>query len=110
MLFYEKLKKSQQNKASRNAGGSLGQGTGTHSRTHSNTNIQNCVAEELNRYFELLDGQPPSDLYRMVMSQVEHTLIAHVLEECGNNQSRAAEYLGISRGTLRNKLTDQGLI
>ena len=91
MLFYNKLKKV---KATRG----------------NNTNIQNCIEDELTRYFELLDGQAPHDLYRMVMSQVEVTLITYVLEECGNNQSKAAEYLGISRGTLRNKLTEQGLI
>lgn len=75
-----------------------------------NTNIQNCLQDELTRYFELLDGQAPHDLHRMVMSQVEQTLIRFVLNECSNNQSKAAEYLGISRGTLRTKLNEQGLI
>lgn len=70
------------------------------------TAIQQCVEQELTRYFELLDGQPPRDLHRLVMSQVEKTLIEFVLEECGNNQSRAAEYLGISRGTLRSKIIE----
>lgn len=106
MLFYDKVKKRKavqrrDSFASRESGSS---------DVGSNTNIQNCIQEELNRYFELLEGQPPRDLYRMVMSQVEHTLITYVMEECGNNQSRAAEYLGISRGTLRNKLTEQGLL
>lgn len=68
------------------------------------TPIQHCIQTELDRYFELLEDQEPSDLYRMVMSQVEHTLIEYVLQKCGNNQSKAAAYLGISRGTLRNKL------
>ncbi len=75
----------------------------------SNTPIQDCIEKELSRYFDLLDGQPPNELYRMVMSQVEHSLFKYVLEECGNNQSRAAEYLGISRGTLRNKMNEHGL-
>lgn len=91
MLFYDKLKKAKTTRG-------------------NNTNIQNCIHDELARYFELLDGQAPHDLHRMVMSQVEITLISYVLDECGNNQSKAAEYLGISRGTLRNKLNEQGLI
>lgn len=108
MLFYDKLKKnikadstttSRHLTVDRRA---TGKGT--------NSNIQRCIEQEMARYFELLDGQVPHDLYRMVMGQVESALIQIVMEECGNNQSRAAEYLGISRGTLRNKLTEQGLI
>lgn len=118
MLFYEKVKKRKaSNRVANRAAQSSAQQRGSYanyetgrSAVGSNTNIQNCIQEELTRYFELLEGQPPSDLYRMVMSQVEHTLITYVMEECGNNQSRAAEYLGISRGTLRNKLTEQGLL
>lgn len=75
-------------------------------RDGGQTAIQRCVEQELIRYFELLDGQAPHDMHRMVMSQVESTLIEFVLDECGNNQSRAAEYLGISRGTLRTKLNE----
>ncbi len=70
------------------------------------TALQRCVNEELERYFEMLDGQAPHDLHRMVMQQVESALIDHVLQECRGNQSKAATWLGISRGTLRCKLTD----
>jgi len=77
------------------------------SRSQNRTPIQIAVEQELTRYFELLDGQTPHDLHRMVMCQVENTLIDFVMDECGHNQTRAAEYLGISRGTLRTKLSDQ---
>lgn len=70
------------------------------------TPIQQCVQEELHRYFQLLDGQVPSDLYRMVISQVESALLDYVMAECRGNQSKAATWLGISRGTLRVKLND----
>ncbi len=70
------------------------------------TAIQRCVQEELRRYFEMLDGQAPRELHRMVMSQVESAVIAYVMEECRGNQSRAAQWLGISRGTLRGKLPE----
>ena len=70
------------------------------------TALQRCVRNELERHFALLDGEPPSDLYRLVMQQVEASLIDSVLKECGGNRSQAAVWLGISRGTLRGKLAD----
>ena len=54
----------------------------------------------------MLDGEKPTGLYRMVIRQAEHALLASVMAECGGNQSRAAEWLGISRGNLRNKLAE----
>ena len=66
--------------------------------------IQQCVHDELNRYFQMLDGEAPRELHRLLMGQVESALFAYVMEECRGNQSRAAQWLGISRGTLRGKL------
>ena len=74
--------------------------------TKEETVLQRCVNSELERYFEMLDGEVPHDLHRMVMRQVETALIAYVLDECRGNQSKAAQWLGISRGTLRGKLAD----
>lgn len=70
------------------------------------TAIGCCVRDELGRYFDMLDGEKPSGLYRMVIRQAEHALLTAVMRECGGNQSRAAEWLGISRGNLRNKLAE----
>lgn len=72
----------------------------------SKTAIACCVSDELARYFNLLDGEPPSGLYRMVIRQAEHALLDTVMRECGGNQTKAAQWLGISRGNLRNKLAD----
>ncbi len=74
--------------------------------TREETALQRCVNSELERYFEMLDGEVPRDLHRMVIRQVESALIKYVLEECRGNQSKAAQWLGISRGTLRGKLAD----
>ncbi len=43
-------------------------------------------------------------LYRAMLDEFERPLLAEVLERCGNNQTRAAALLGLSRGTLRAKL------
>lgn len=68
------------------------------------TAIERSVRAELRRYFDMLDGHPPRDLHRMVMRQAEVALLQSVLNECSGNQSKAASWLGISRGTLRCKL------
>ena len=70
------------------------------------TPIQQCVDSELRAYFELLDGEQPRDLYRLVTNQADRALIKFVLEICNGNQSKAAIYLGVSRGTLRTKLSN----
>lgn len=70
------------------------------------TPLQQCVNSELDRYFEMLDGEVPRDLHRMVMRQVETALIDYTLSVCRGNQSKAAQWLGISRGTLRGKIAD----
>ena len=84
--------------------GAVERGKSTPGAADRETAIQRCVKAELQRYFELLDGEPPNDLYRMVMQQVERSLLDTVLQRCDGNRSQAAVWLGISRGTLRGKL------
>ena len=40
----------------------------------------------------------------MVLDEVEQPLLEVVMRHCGGNQTRAAQILGINRGTLRKKL------
>ena len=69
-----------------------------------------CVTQALDRYFADLDGEKPSDIYDMVMRQVERPLLESIMSRVRNNQTQAAEILGITRNTLRRKLTDHGLL
>ena len=55
-------------------------------------------------YFNKLNGDTATDLYQMVIGETETALIKTVLEYTDGNQSKAAEYLGITRGTLRKKI------
>lgn len=71
--------------------------------------IRACVHETVTAYFQHLDGQASHDLHRMVIEQAEAPLLEVVMRECGGNQTRAAEALGINRGTLRKKLRHYGL-
>nr|WP_290702608.1 DNA-binding transcriptional regulator Fis [Halomonas sp. UBA3074] len=72
--------------------------------------LREAVETAMRRYFEHLDGSQASDLYAMVMAEVEAPLLACVLEHTDGNQTRAADVLGLNRGTLRKKLKQYGLI
>ena len=68
------------------------------------------VATSMDRYFQSLGGQSTTNLYDLVMTEVETPLLIAVLEYTKNNQSKAAEILGLNRGTLRKKLKQYDLL
>ena len=72
--------------------------------------ISECVQTQLQRYFSDLNGNPPDDVYRMVLSVVEKPMLEVVMQHAKQNQSLAAQYLGINRNTLHKKLTEHQLI
>jgi Fis family transcriptional regulator len=61
-------------------------------------------------FFVNLGGQSTVNLYDLVMTEVETPLLMAVLEYTKNNQSKAAEILGLNRGTLRKKLKQYDLL
>ena len=68
------------------------------------------VGIALRRYFKELDGSKASDVFQMVMTEVEGPMLEEVLKHCKGNQSEACKILGINRGTLRTKLKNLKLI
>jgi Fis family transcriptional regulator len=66
--------------------------------------LRECVKDALSSYFKQMNGHNVTDLYKMVVSEVEQPLLETVMKEAGGNQSRAAVMLGMSRSTLRKKL------
>lgn len=72
--------------------------------------IRDCVERAMRNYFDHLDGHDVSDIYQMVLAEVEIPLLEVVLEYTRNNQSRAAEALGLNRGTLRKKLKQYDML
>jgi Fis family transcriptional regulator len=61
-------------------------------------------------YMNTMDEQQVTDLYELVLSEVEAPLLSCVLEITKNNQSQTAVILGLNRGTLRKKLKKYGML
>lgn len=76
----------------------------------SKKNIEECVRETLDQYFKDLRGAEPHSMHDMVIRTVEKPLLDVVMRQAEGNQSKAAEWLGINRNTLRRKLSDHGLL
>lgn len=72
--------------------------------------LAKTVDDSVRDYLRTMAGESVSDLYEMVLAEVEAPLLQRVLDYTGNNQSRAAELLGLNRGTLRKKLRKYGLL
>jgi Fis family transcriptional regulator len=72
-------------------------------------NLQDSVRENMRVYFDDLGGSEPTNLYDMLVKAVEKPLLEMVMDRAQHNQSRAAQWLGLNRNTLRKKLLEHGL-
>ena len=78
--------------------------------THGDNPVQQAVRAALDALWETLEGDQPSNLYDLVIAQIERPLLETAMLRCDQNQSRAAECLGINRSTLRKKLKQHQLL
>ncbi|MBA3594972.1 MAG: Fis family transcriptional regulator [Polaromonas sp.] len=76
----------------------------------SKKQIEECVRASLESYFRDLRGTEPDGMYEMLVRVVEKPLLEVVMQHADKNQSRAAEWLGLNRNTLRKKLLEHKLI
>lgn len=72
--------------------------------------LRDSVEKALESYFAQLDGQPVTEVYEMVLSEVEAPLLEVVMRYTKDNQTKAAVLLGLNRGTLRKKLKQYGML
>lgn len=72
--------------------------------------LREFVSGRVSDLFARLDGNDCDGLYRLVIGEVEGSLLEAVMKETAGNQGRAARILGLNRGTLRKKLRAHGLI
>ncbi len=75
----------------------------------STQNLEECVRENLENYFKDLHDIEPTCMYDMILGVVEKPLLEEVMKRANSNQSKAAQWLGINRNTLRRKLLDHHL-
>ena len=76
----------------------------------SKKHIEECIRASLDGYFKDLRGTEPAGIYDMMVRVVEKPLLEVVMQQADQNQSRAAEWLGLNRNTLRKKLVEHKLI
>ena len=71
--------------------------------------IEECVRTSLESYFKDLRGTEPNGMYDMMIRVMERPLLEVVMKQADDNQSRAAEWLGLNRNTLRKKMQQHGI-
>jgi Fis family transcriptional regulator len=76
----------------------------------SNMHIEDCVRNSLKEYLRDLGESEPDGMYNMVVNVVEKPLLEVVMHHADNNQSKAAQWLGLNRNTLRKKLLEHKLL
>tara|TARA_B100000927_G_C16184665_1_gene356823 strand:- start:12 stop:278 length:267 start_codon:yes stop_codon:yes gene_type:complete len=69
-----------------------------------NKPLSEQVKKAMKKYFATLGDINPANVYELVMTEVEPELLKAVMRYTNNNQSKAANVLGLNRATLRKKL------
>ena len=75
-----------------------------------NKTLSETVQNAVDEYLALVGDQAVTNLYDLFLAEVEAPLFECVLGFTGNNQSQAAQVLGMNRGTLGKKLLRYRLI
>ena len=72
--------------------------------------LRGNVERALHNYFTRLEGADVTDVYNLVLSEVEAPLLETVMNYVKGNQTKASELLGLNRGTVRKKLKQYDLL
>lgn len=75
-----------------------------------NQSLRACVQTTMENYFRHLDGQMVTDVYDMLLAEIEAPMLEVVMKHTRQNQTKASEILGLNRGTLRKKLKRYSLL
>jgi len=73
----------------------------------SMANFENLVRDKTTNY---LKNAQPGEIYNLLRADFEKPLFEAVMAYTNNNQVQAAKILGISRGTLRKRLKEFGML
>ncbi len=72
--------------------------------------LRDAVDQSIANYFRQLADEEVTNVYDMVLAEIEAPLLARVLEFTRGNQTQASVVLGLNRGTLRKKLKRHHLL
>ncbi len=75
----------------------------------TNRPLKYFVQQALRNYLSQLQDHDIENLYEVVLSQVEAPMLNVIMQYTRGNQTRAADLMGINRGTLRKKLKKYGM-
>ena len=81
----------------------------TSSRT-LDASLSETVRRTLQEYLDNLGDQDASNVYRLVLDEVERPMMEVMMRYTHGNQSKAAQCMGINRATLRTKLKRHNLL
>ena len=76
----------------------------------SKKHIEEAVRASLETYFKDLRGVEPDNLYELMLGSFEKPMLDIIMRHAQGNQSKAADWLGLNRNTLRKKLLQHKLI
>lgn len=74
------------------------------------SSLSETVTRTLQDYLETLGDHDASNIYRLVVDEVERPMLEVMMRYTHGNQSRAAQCMGINRATLRTKLKRHNLL
>ncbi len=81
-----------------------------HQPGKTESDLRAAVRTAVCSYLDELDGQIGTEVYQMVLAEIEAPLLEEILIYTRNNQSKASRMLGLNRSTLRKKLKQHGLL
>ena len=81
-----------------------------HSNGQQPSALRSAVTHSVRQYLAQLEGQLSTEVYQMVLAEVEAPLLEEIMAYTRGNQTKASRMLGLNRGTLRKKLKQYGLL
>ncbi|HEX4046177.1 MAG TPA: helix-turn-helix domain-containing protein [Gammaproteobacteria bacterium] len=72
--------------------------------------LKQVVKDTLRNYFSNIGSEQPVDFYAILLEEIERPLLEVLINFTHYNQVKMAQILGISRGTLRKKLKQYGML
>ena len=78
----------------------------TRPKKNNHPPLEETLVECLDIYFHRLGEQKPHAVLRMVTEVIEKSTITYVINKTGGNISKASQILGVTRATLRKKISN----